>query len=243
MKLLLPALVTLSVLCSVEGLPQSLAGKRSGMDLPATNAERLRRGLPLKPPVQRTTARKATRSGAPVTPPSELFGFVSISFGSTPVGYLECTASCSLVPQSYDATAVRFTPNDLNGGGLPFTIEYDGGHLPYIGGHVFSSIGELGPGLVGEARLDSVVDAPSPYPSSGTVEFAEASIWRYTQSTGILVPTWTDSTDHAITTYLMAAPNGDLYLTGDAAEFVAKHGSGSAGPLTFHFPGIFTSPP
>ncbi|KZO94217.1 hypothetical protein CALVIDRAFT_565873 [Calocera viscosa TUFC12733] len=248
MKFLISTLFVFGVLYSVEGLPQSLTGKRSEIALPATNAERLKRGLPLKPPVQRTTAIKAARSGLP--PPvftnSELYGFVSISSGSTQVGYLQCTASCNLVPitESYDATSVRFTPNDLNGGGQPFTITYDGGHLPDIGGHVFQSTGELGPGSPGEARLDSVaVDQPGAHPSSGAVEFTEASIWKYTQSTGLLVPTWIDSSDDGIDTYIMADPNGDLYLSGDVDEFEAKHGAGSSGPLTFHFPAQFTVPP
>ncbi|EJU02447.1 hypothetical protein DACRYDRAFT_107364 [Dacryopinax primogenitus] len=163
----------------------------SGIELPATNAERLRRGLPLKPPVQRTTAKNPKRSSIPPPPLNELYGFISISDESGPVGYLQCEAYCKMLPiiYSYEATSFRFTPNDLNGGGQPFPVTYDGGHLPNMGGHVSANVGELGPGSAA------------------------------------------------------ADPSGNLYLTGDVAEFQSLHGTGSSGALTFHFPAIFVNPP
>jgi len=246
MKYYIPLLLIFAAVFPVQGLPGAVSRSSGNSELPSTNAERIKRGLPLKPPVQRTTPSKARRSGLPLPPPTELYGFISVSSGDTQIGYLQCKASCNLVPitESYDATPVRFTPNDLSGGGEPFGIQYDGGHLPDIGGHVFPSAGELGPGSAAEARLDSVaIDQPGTYPSSSTIEFSESAIWKYTQATGVLVPTWIDSTNHGIDTYIMAAPNGDLYLSGDANEFEYTHGSGSSGPLTFYFPAHFTIPP
>jgi len=242
---LLLALVSALFSC-VHSLPHEasrVAYKRGDLDLPTTNAERLRRGLPLKPPARRSTAAKARRSSSP---PTELYGFVSVSSGGSQIGYLRCTVHCVLIPitESYDATSVRFTPNDLYGGGNPFSIEYDGGHLPNIGGHVFANGGDLGSNSNDAALLDSVaMDQPGAYPYSSNEEFTEGSIWTYTQSNGLLTPTWINAGDVSISTLIMAAPNGDLYLTGSESTFRSGYGATSSGPLTFHFPAQFTVPP
>ncbi|EJU02448.1 hypothetical protein DACRYDRAFT_116131 [Dacryopinax primogenitus] len=210
---------------------------------PFTNAERLQRGLPLKPPVRRTTlpgthhSPSASASPSPSPSPSSSVraGYVAVFSGDARIGYLQCSETCKVIPndESYYATAVTFT---LNPRGLPFDIMYDGASSPNIGGLVDAFSGDLGTRSTAEARLQSVpTTKPGDLPPSSVAEFSESAIWTYAPLNGLLVPTWINSFNDDVTTFIMADDKGNLFLSGDVSEFRVKHGTQSSGPLTFHF--------
>ncbi|KZT60947.1 hypothetical protein CALCODRAFT_491890 [Calocera cornea HHB12733] len=225
----------------VYALPRPTRSYGRDADLPATNAERLGRSLPLKAPVRRSaavgtrTSASASSSPSPSASSSVRAGYVAVFDGDSRIGYLQCKETCQVIPneESYYATAVQFSPDSQ---GKPFDITYSGGSNPNMGGLVGAFSGDLAPGSAAEARIQSVgTTNPGVIPFTSHAEFTESAIWSYNKSNGLLTPTWTNSLNDDITTFIMADANGDLFLSGDAAEFESKHGSQSAGPLTFHF--------
>jgi len=201
--------------------------------LPRTNAERLRRGLPLKPPVRRWISPAASPSASSTS--SSQAGFVAVFSSDVRIGYLQCGETCRIIPndESYYATAVRFTSNSQ---GTPFDIVYDGASNPNMGGFVQAFSGNLGEHRAAEARLQSVVTTNAGvHPSDTFSAFTESAIWTYAPSNGVLTPTWIDSKNNDITTLIMADDKGNLFLSGDATKFEAKHGTQVSGPLTLQF--------
>lgn len=232
-----------ALLSCVSALPQPTRSYGRDSDLPATNAERIRRGLPLKAPARRGTgvgARSSASSSASASPspsPSSSVraGYVAVFSGDSRIGYLQCSETCQIIPnnESFYATAVHFNPDSQ---GKPFDVVYSGGSNPNMGGLVEAFSGDLAEGSAAEARIQSVPTTnPGSIPFSSHAEFTESAIWSYNKSDGLLTPTWTNSLNDDITTLIMSDINGDLFLSGDADAFILKHGSRSFGPLTFHF--------
>ncbi|KZT60945.1 hypothetical protein CALCODRAFT_480338 [Calocera cornea HHB12733] len=213
-------------------------GKRSLADLPSTNAERLRRNLPLKPPMRRDGTRAArsspsampTKSQAPVTYVANIYAEQNGSM----LGYLQCDTSCILIPaaQKSNATTVSFSPN----GTTPFDLLLlnNNTQLNAIGGLVLEKSGDLGTGSSAAAMLELV--APSKagsFPPNAVQQFTESAIWTYSSSQK-LTPSWTTSANLTHEVAIMMDPHsGALYLTGDIDVFKTEHGAASPGPLSF----------
>jgi len=168
-----------------------------------TNAELLRRGLPLKGPVMRrgSPVRRTIPSSVP-SGPVQYTGVIQViqSGSGSVLGYLSNTASSSIVYSNSIANALVVTfQTDSTGSGTHLDFSIVGTYLgyPYLGLVPPSGATTLTPGsyvvLAGIASPGS--ETPTVLDNSwshymGPQRPTETAVWSFNSATGALNPQW-----------------------------------------------------
>ncbi|KAJ6485328.1 hypothetical protein C8R47DRAFT_1216891 [Mycena vitilis] len=223
---------------------------------PRTNAERLRRGLPLLVPARRRAAdaaRPARRSSLP--PVTRQGNIIVIGSDGTPLGLLSEQMNDFgefgyLASKPFQVICVAFTYDpdapsvvvDLRVTD-PITDPAGEGSMGGIVG-IGSSSPDLGPrnpnynpvGLVSHTPPSSppVSGANSFSDITGTDTDIESAIWTFDPSTTALVPHWVNTDSSLPPTTLVYAPSEPMIaLAGDVDAFRSATGETSAQLVTF----------
>ncbi|TFK39516.1 hypothetical protein BDQ12DRAFT_705008 [Crucibulum laeve] len=215
-----------------------------------TNAERLVRGLPLKPPTRRDSAR---RSGPSALPQVEKRGIIEITNtdNGQVIGYVSknsfSKAQLRYQPAITDAVTVTFSANtgatsltdaritlvdsDV-GAGYPLlgliqgrddtnaNIASRSFHYLYFGA---VAVPGTAPNTPGAAVSNSYTGV------TGSQRVAESDVWNIDLTTGSITPQWTNTDGSQPATDLFSQGTA-LYAGGDSAAFLSRYPS----PLTHY---------
>ncbi|KAJ7178846.1 hypothetical protein C8R43DRAFT_472035 [Mycena crocata] len=227
---------------------------RSGLIKKETNAERLRRGLPLLPPSRRSPGYKPRPrpSQRPCVPLSSTWGYVEVTKADgTAAGYIRKTFddqnSYTLTPSKSSALQVKLPSSSPFTG--PFNILGINGpdkKHPYLGAVGGSSGYHFAHGQLGSAYLAGTGASPANSPPSSRAGTslqalgyngpAESQIWSMDCKTRGLSAQWTNTDLSQPATTIFYDPVVDyLGITSDLEVFNGHFGSEGAYAVTFTF--------
>ncbi|KAF8956766.1 hypothetical protein BDZ97DRAFT_1925139 [Flammula alnicola] len=206
-------------------------------DLP--NAQRLARGLPLKPPTRRTSSVIAARQAQPSSVPSTTYTVViQVMSGSSSLGYVATDPNYwtpLLVPSTSDALHLSFSlpVGATSGSQLDLTMGDASGSLFGLVEGRDSTSADIGTGNFNYLYLDPVsplgsppgsrpADIPSKFSTaSGLNKLAESSVWNVDLVAEALTAQWinTDGTSPATDFFVQS---NHLYAGGDANAFHSR---------------------
>ncbi|KAH9485697.1 hypothetical protein JR316_0002609 [Psilocybe cubensis] len=228
-----------------------------------TNAERLGRGLPLKPPVRRGHAARSQVSPIPQVPepeepeppttepePKEVVyqGKIEVrKTDGTSLGYIYATNRASGLftygTVEGSALTISFSLNEgvTSGTNLAITmLNSDGPLLGLVQGRDSTTV-DIATGSFNYLYINGI-ELPGSSPGSVPITMpngyssnraAESHIWNLDLTTGDLSPQWINSDGSSPVTKLWSQSNF-LYAGADPAAFLAKYPS-AVTPLTLHF--------
>jgi hypothetical protein len=198
---------------------------------PATNAERLRRGLPLKAPRRSRTSAAKRAVPSPVT----TYGVLQVRGASgNMVGYVGAIRNSygqygfTTNPALRLLVSFTYTPNDNN---VNIAISDPSYSILAATVRPPSTNNDLGPGSYNYAYLTGArsavpagspaQDAPNTYTdSTGVPADSETSIWAYDSSTGVVSARWINGDGSVASTQIAYNPRDNLLvLVGDLTSF------------------------
>ncbi|KAJ7054557.1 hypothetical protein C8F01DRAFT_1374194 [Mycena amicta] len=222
--------------CEPVSYPQHTARTWQGKSRNLSNAERVRRGLPLKAPASRVIHAARTQS-SPV-PPVTYSGVLQVFSGDVSLGYIAPDPNYWTPLLTADANSALQVSFQLNQGStagsqLDFTQLNDnrGGLFGFVLGRDSTS-SDIAPGSFNYLYLDPVATSSGPgstpqstpsyfSTSSGLDKQAETSVWSVDLTSGDVSAQWINSDSSAPTTILFVQSN-HLYAGGDPDAFHSR---------------------
>ncbi|PPQ98112.1 hypothetical protein CVT26_003246 [Gymnopilus dilepis] len=209
-----------------------------------TNAERLAKGLPLKPPTRRSKKAHAARSNPSPVPTITYLGYIDVRSGPDSVGYVTNAGTAAsvghymtttdqsqalLVSISLPVGAVSASNVDISipslGGELLGWVEGRDDTSPDMAQGSYNYLYLTGISPPGSDPNARPANLPNVYTStSGNARAAESSVWSVNLNSGSVDFQWTnsDGSTPSVTAFLQS---GAVYANGDPSAFFGRYPS------------------